>query len=712
MFTLLVVIAVMLLIGISLGVYYRRRGNHTNLIFMFLTLSLAGWSFMNYLAITIPQNNHTIYAIRTVLLFAVIQNTLFYFFARTFPSTKFSDLPTKNKLLLAYSILVAILLETPLIFNSVTLKSGKANPNPKPFIILFIIHAVITIACGFAQLIGKYRREHGQAKRQLQFILIASVVLWLIVPITNFVVTLSAKTTTFIKISPFYTLVFGIFITYAIVAQRLFDIRTAVARSVAYVLLLVSVVGLYGLLIFGLVDSLTSDPHIRQDLSLLLVLPLAFSFHSFKLFFDRITNRIFYRDAYDPQGVLDALGSLLVAEIDLHKILGGTREVLSSAFKSSFVEFILVENDQLTIKAQESAADERFLPLGRHLKQQRKDIVAIEELAAHNPAREDFIDTGVAISLRLKTRQQIVGYVLFGEKRSGDIYNSQDLKLLTIIANELSVAVQNALRFQEIQQFNITLQDKVDEATKQLRHANQKLKELDQTKDEFISMASHQLRTPLTSIKGYLSMVLEGDVGAVKKDQKKMIQQAFDSAEQMVFLIADLLNVSRLQSGKFVIENKPADLAKLVTSEVDRLTETAKNHNVTLTVEVSEKFPILNIDENKIRQVVMNFIDNAIYYTPSGGSISVKLEAGEHNVVYTVTDTGLGVPAAVQHKLFSKFYRADNARKMRPDGTGLGLFMAKKVIVAQGGTIIFKSTEGKGSTFGFSFPRKEVEIKS
>jgi signal transduction histidine kinase len=206
-------------------------------------------------------------------------------------------------------------------------------------------------------------------------------------------------------------------------------------------------------------------------------------------------------------------------------------------------------------------------------------------------------------------------------------------------------------------------------------------------------------------------MVLEGDVGAVKKDQRKMIQQAFDSAEQMVFLIADLLNVSRLQSGKFVIENKPTDLAKLVTSEVDRLEETAKNHGVKLTCRISDGFPTLNIDENKIRQVVMNFIDNAIYYTPSGGSIDVKLEAGSHDITYTVADTGLGVPAAVQHKLFSKFYRADNARKMRPDGTGLGLFMAKKVIVAQGGSIIFKSTEGKGSTFGFSFPRKAVEAE-
>ena len=120
---------------------------------------------------------------------------------------------------------------------------------------------------------------------------------------------------------------------------------------------------------------------------------------------------------------------------------------------------------------------------------------------------------------------------------------------------------------------------------------------------------------------------------------------------------------------------------------------------------------MLSVDETKIQQVVMNFMDNAIYYTPKGGSIIVKLEATGKEVIYTVTDTGLGVPKAEQAHLFTKFYRAGNARKMRPDGTGLGLFMAKKVIMAQGGAIIFKSTEGKGSTFGFSFPLSKVELK-
>ena len=116
------------------------------------------------------------------------------------------------------------------------------------------------------------------------------------------------------------------------------------------------------------------------------------------------------------------------------------------------------------------------------------------------------------------------------------------------------------------------------------------------------------------------------------------------------------------------------------------------------------------LDEDKIRQVIMNFADNAIYYTPSGGKIVVELKASESSIEYIVKDSGIGVPKHEQHHLFTKFYRAGNARKARPDGTGLGLFMAKKVITAQGGSILFSSEEGKGSVFGFSFPRAKIEI--
>jgi signal transduction histidine kinase len=231
---------------------------------------------------------------------------------------------------------------------------------------------------------------------------------------------------------------------------------------------------------------------------------------------------------------------------------------------------------------------------------------------------------------------------------------------------------------------------------------------LDETKDDFISMASHQLRTPLTSVKGYLSMVLEGDAGDIAPKQRKMLDQAFISSQRMVFLIADLLNVSRLKTGKFVIEPSPINLAKTISDEVSQLKETAKDRSLELIYDKPADFPIVMMDETKIRQVVMNFIDNAIYYTPAGGKIHVQLLNNPNTIELRISDNGIGVPKREQPHLFTKFYRAGNARQARPDGTGLGLFMAKKVILAQGGAVIFESQEGKGSTFGFTFSKHKL----
>ncbi|MBI2007990.1 GAF domain-containing sensor histidine kinase, partial [Candidatus Saccharibacteria bacterium] len=410
----------------------------------------------------------------------------------------------------------------------------------------------------------------------------------------------------------------------------------------------------------------------------------------------------------------DELGDVLVAEINLDKILTGTRNVLIKALKSSFIEFILIENknnqpqsDTTKNHGLEAHPDQLLSVMKGH----HQEVIFRDELGLDNPLRNLLTQKNVAIGLRLKTQQKVVGYILIGDKRSGYVYSSQDTKLLLIVADEVAIAIRNAMRFEEIQRFNITLQQKIEEATRELKRVNARLRELDKTKDEFISMASHQLRTPLTTVKGYLSMVLDGDTGPVKKTQKEMVSKAFSGAQKMVYLIADMLNVSRLQTGKFVIENQPTDLGELVEGEIAQLQETADSRKLKLIYHKPAKFPVLNLDETKIRQVVMNFLDNAIHYTPSGGSITAELTSSDEEVRFSVTDTGLGVPVSAQHHLFSKFYRADNARKMRPDGTGLGLFMAKKVIVAQGGAIIFKSTEGKGSTFGFSLPRHATEVK-
>lgn len=305
---------------------------------------------------------------------------------------------------------------------------------------------------------------------------------------------------------------------------------------------------------------------------------------------------------------------------------------------------------------------------------------------------------GALILVKLFARQKLVGVLVIGIQKSTTESTEDDRALLERLGEAIGLAVDNKLLFEENQH-----------VLHKLELTNKKLQELDEAKDEFISMASHQLRTPLTSVKGYVSMVLEGDVGKVNTKQQELLRQSFTSAQRMVYLISDLLNVSRLRTGKFIMEPSSVYLPDVVEEELRQVEETAKSRNVKLRFLKPKKFPHLELDDSKIRQVIMNFVDNAIYYTPSGGEIKVGLEHSPESAEFTVVDNGIGVPKSEQAHLFTKFYRGSNARTARPDGTGLGLFMAKKVIVASGGAILFKSVEGKGSTFGFCFPLKTTQ---
>lgn len=509
-------------------------------------------------------------------------------------------------------------------------------------------------------------------------------------------------------------------LSYSIVRYKLFDIRLLIVRSLTYSLVALVLILAYLFIVFIVGSQIFGDAKLslfQQAYLFLLITVTSLSYPRLRKYFDRLSERIFYKSFYNAQATVEQYSKDTRRLVELNQLIKTTNKTLTSTINPVFINYYIkdIEASNFELIKNQSSKTEIEIETEKIQKYANKnhtiDVLAYDRLDAVEPVHEYMTKENVGAILIVRSGIHPDAFILLGVKESGGFYSKQDVQLLSIISSQFAVAFQNALRFEEIQQFNVTLQQKVEEATKQLRNANKRLKELDQTKDEFISMASHQLRTPLTTIKGYLSMVLEGDVGPITKNEKKMIQQAFDSAERMVFLIADLLNVSRLQSGKFVIDNKPTDLAKMIRTEVEQLKDTAAHHNLSLTCRVPSKMPLLALDETKIRQVVMNFLDNAIYYTPAGGSISVELELTSESIKYTVTDTGLGVPKEEQHHLFSKFYRAGNARKMRPDGTGLGLFMARKVIVAQGGSVIFKSTEGKGSTFGFSFPRHKLEIK-
>lgn len=498
---------------------------------------------------------------------------------------------------------------------------------------------------------------------------------------------------------------------YSIVRHRLFDLRLVLARSIAYLLLTSVLVGGYIVLTLlissNLIESyeLTGRQAVVPIVSILL---LSLTMNPLLKFLSRITSRVFYKDSYEPQQFLGDLNKVIISRVDMTGLQQGATRVMEQYLKVYFAVFDLPGEDGRPGSKKFDAR--KMKELRMVLSRQGSSMVLVDELLREQEGLRKYLEgLNVAAAVRLSAAHgQGQGYLLLGSKKNGSAYTAQDVDMLRIASGELAIAIQNATRFEEIEQFNKTLQEKVDEATKKLRQTNERLRVLDQTKDDFISMASHQLRTPLTSVKGYVSMVLDGDGGKINETQRKLLTQSFLSSQRMVYLISDLLNVSRLKTGKFIIEPVESNLANVIEEEVAQLTETVKARGLELSYHKPDNFPTLWYDETKIRQVLMNFIDNAIYYTPEGGQINVYLVDKPNSIEFTVVDDGIGVPKHEQHHLFSKFYRAKNAKSARPDGTGLGLFMAKKVVVAQGGAIIFSSTEGKGSTFGFTFPKAKL----
>lgn len=722
MLTALIIIAAIAQIIVSLFVFIRGRRNLSYFLFFLIGITSLCWAITNYITVVLLNSNDLLFYVRLILFFVVLQNTCFYLFAKAFPDSSWMHSNKRLILYLGYSSLAALMTISPYVFTSVRVNDGLVATEAGPGILLFIIHAAFSIGAAFKSLYKKLKTATGIYKNQLRILFFASFLIWVVVPITNFVITPLIKTTFFILWSPIYTLLFASIVAYAIVAQRLFDIKAIVARSVAYIFALGLLVAAYTSLANLFVNNLLvefANPAVNLAVTTILLLSAVLIYPALKSFFDKTTNKFFYHDAYDPQEFLDSLNKVLVGKVDLEPLLKDVASIIQSSLKteycafairptSYFAERIIGTNKRIKFNAEDLAKLHTLTPKVHHR------VIIADELGEDEYELKQLMERNdVNVMARLVTTVKYdvegVGYLLLGAKKSGNVYNSQDENVLRIIANELVIAIENGLRFEEIEKFNATLQKKIEDATKELRMTNEKLKLLDETKDEFISMASHQLRTPLTSVKGYLSMVLEGDAGEVAPMQQKLLDQAFVSSQRMVYLIADLLNVSRLRTGKFIIDPVESNLADVVEGEIGQLKETAAGRGLELKFVKPDNFPKLYLDETKIRQVVMNFTDNAIYYTPRGGHIEVKLEDKGESIELTVNDDGMGVPKTEQPHLFSKFYRAGNAQKARPDGTGLGLFMAKKVVIAQGGNIIFRSEEGKGSTFGFAFPKNKLQ---
>ena len=299
------------------------------------------------------------------------------------------------------------------------------------------------------------------------------------------------------------------------------------------------------------------------------------------------------------------------------------------------------------------------------------------------------------------------GFLVMGREPSLTLYAGMEfairlfsLFLVSIYAVRL---VEKTLAVEKAEYQVQRSEERLDSVTKNLKITNNKLEELSKLKDEFVSVASHELRAPLTTIKGYLSMILDGDVGKVSEKVKEYLDNVYKSSERMIRLVNNMLNVSRIESGRLIMSLEDIQIEEAIGEVVDNFSLEAEGHGLELKYfKPKVKTPRVRVDPDRIREVVANLIGNAISFT-SHGYIYVRSKLEDNNVIISVEDTGVGIAPADQGGLFRKFSQVGVNAPMKK-GSGLGLYICRMLINEFGGEIWLKSKVGKGTTFFFSLP--------
>lgn len=697
---------------IGLITFLKNTRERLNLLFFLLATVLSVWLGALFVGDLTISRAVSLWAVRTAVGIGSFIIPALLYFSVHFP-VKLRQ-PTWRFHLFALGPATAflVLAFTPYLIPAIRFQSGSAHPTQLGILYtLQSAYAVVGFLVGLIITLKKARRVAARQRTQINLVLIGLLVALVVNIVTGFILAITKRSDGYSNFAGSMSFVAFIGTTsYAIVKHRLFDIRLAITRSIGFIMTISIVAVAYSLLVFGIgVPYLTRGriTLISNRPQLLLLLPptifIALTFHALQQFIANLTKRIFYQDAYDVRASLDELSDTLISGSDIGALMTGSLAVIAKAIKPSHAVFIVLDEQggiyrQRLLKrvspkdAVQLVQGADRLPPGR--------VVVVDELLAEQRFSQ-FQSEDIALLLKLGTTRKLLGVLFFGPKQNGRMYTRQDLDLLGVGAKNLSVAIENAKNYEQVSTFAETMRKEVLRATAGLRRANKELKTLDTLKDDFISMASHQLRSPATSVHEAMQMLNHTDVQVAER--KQLLQLAEASSERLINVIVDMLSIARIQAGHFIIEKTAVDIAELVDRAILEAAVLAKQKYVVCSFKRPKEQIEVSADRAKLNEMISNYLENAIKYSEFHSTVTLELRKVDQRAYFEVCDSGIGVPPAEREHLFTKFYRANNARKEEPDGNGIGLFVVKAIAAAHGGEAYYKPL-AKGSLFGFWIP--------
>ena len=585
-----------------------------------------------------------------------------------------------------------------------------------PFLLIWFFYAFYAVYL----LLQAHSVFTGVAKNQIKYILIGTIVgylggatnypLWFDVPVAPIGNWTAA----------FYLAV----VAYAIVKYRLLDIRLVLSKGAVYIFSFVSVIA-FAFFTFFLNNKL-AEPLPVNLVAALIIITSVLIFQPIFKFFEGLASRYFYYTFYSYQRVLTGLSKELTRHLDLEQLSFLIITTLMDTMKLDRTVVLMREQGNGAYRIQKnigfkeengiSLVKDNFLTVWLEKTQKPlvyeelsliiRDSTDKEEKEKMEKLKENMKRIEAVLCLPLLIENKIIGMIVLGNKISGDSYSEQDINLLTNLANQASIAFQNASLYSEVKNFSKTLEIEVEKATKELKEAYEELKKLDKAKSEFISMASHQLRTPLSAIKGYISMMLEGFYGQSSAKTKEKLQKVFQSNERLIKIVNDLLNISKIELGKMELTTSLVRIEELIESCYEEMKPFARDKKLKFLLKKPQgPLPQINCDLSKVRQIVLNLIDNAIKYTQKG-KIELGVEEIDGKIMIFIADTGEGMTEEETKQVFEGFTRGAAGINYWVEGSGLGLYIAKKYLELHGGRIWAESgSKGKGSIFFVELPK-------
>jgi signal transduction histidine kinase len=703
---LLPLVAFLLNVSLAGIALFRNPGSRQNRVFAYFVSAMALWNFGSFMLRRAPDPSSA-YLAEIVIHIGVLSIPAFYYHFLLI----FLDSTTRHRLSLVsvYALAVFFLffdaVGSPAFMKSVKMTYWGWAPAIGPLYPASVVYFLAFMIWGLVHLMKAYRSIDSSFRRnRARLILLGTAVSVSggIIDIIRFV-----ATPFFPAVERIYppgivlNMVFALMLGTSIVRYRLFDVTVAVKKTTIYAV----VCALITLTLVVATQMLERTFNLEDVSALWVVVPLGLVItllvSPFGQRLEDLIQRLMFSKRRGCYETLLDLSKRMSGILDFNKLVDTLVQGLVRGIPLTHCVLLIYDRtSNAFVASREEATTEAGSgvsavradsPIAQWLK--RTGEVLVKEEAKLNPRLAEYFETAEAeleeiqasLIVPLRIENNLIGIVLLGEKLSGEIFDNQELEVLSVLSNQAAISLGNAALYEE------------------LGSTNARLLEANQLKSQFLASMSHELRTPLNSIIGFSKVLLNRLDGDLTERQEAYLRSVHSSGTHLLRLINGILDFSRIEAGKLDVHPEDLDLHDLVSECIDTSVPLVRAKPLKIEKDVPLDLPHLRADRTKVKQVLLNLLSNAIKFTATG-KVLVRVQPEPDCIHLSVADTGIGIREHDLPRLFEPFHRLNNPLSKEAGGTGLGLAISKKFIEMHGGRIWAESRENVGSTFHFTLP--------